>query len=250
MEEKNRVRLLRERTGLNRKEFSERFEIPYRTVTDWELGNRHAPEYVIRLLEYYVRLAEPGLCGRPVEESVKEHYITTYTGQRFYPTNPQAEAVHVEDIAHALSLITRGNGHVRTFWSVGEHCLCCAKEAKARGLSTRVVLACLLHDAGECYLSDIPRPFKAELPGYRASEARLISMIYEKFLGSDLSEEEARLVDEIDDAMLWSDMWNLFGIREWEERPETLTTPDYTVRAFAEVEREYLEMFRRESLEL
>ena len=75
-------------------------------------------------------------------------------------------------------------------------------------------------------------------------------MIYEKFLGSDLSEEEARLVDEIDDAMLWSDMWNLFGIREWEERPETLTTPDYTVRAFAEVEREYLEMFRRESLEL
>ena len=29
--------------------------IPYRTVTDWELGNRHAPEYIIRLLEYYLQ---------------------------------------------------------------------------------------------------------------------------------------------------------------------------------------------------
>ena len=122
MEEKNRVRLLRERTGLNRKEFSERFEIPYRTVTDWELGHRHAPEYVIRLLEYYVRLAEPGLCGRPVEESVKEHYITTYTGQRFYPTNPQAEAVHVEDIlvrGGALPVLREGGEGQRTVHAGG-----------------------------------------------------------------------------------------------------------------------------------
>lgn len=29
--------------------------IPYRTVTEWERDNRHAPEYVLRLLEYYIR---------------------------------------------------------------------------------------------------------------------------------------------------------------------------------------------------
>ncbi|MCD7716314.1 MAG: XRE family transcriptional regulator [Lachnospiraceae bacterium] len=40
---------------MNRKEFCEYFQIPYRTVTDWELGNRHAPEYVIRLLAYYIQ---------------------------------------------------------------------------------------------------------------------------------------------------------------------------------------------------
>ena len=60
------------------------------------------------------------------------NYITTYTGKHFEPTNPDQEAICIEDIAHALSLITRGNGHVKTFWSVGEHCLCCAKEAAAR----------------------------------------------------------------------------------------------------------------------
>ena len=46
---------LRESTGMNRKEFCEYFGIPYRTVTEWERDNRHAPEYLIRLLEYYIR---------------------------------------------------------------------------------------------------------------------------------------------------------------------------------------------------
>ena len=56
MENKNRVRELRESTGMNRKEFCEYFQIPYRTVTEWERDNRHAPDYVLRLLEYYVRM--------------------------------------------------------------------------------------------------------------------------------------------------------------------------------------------------
>ena len=52
----NKVRELRELTGLNRKDFCAKYEIPYRTVTEWELGQRSAPPYVLRLLEYYIRL--------------------------------------------------------------------------------------------------------------------------------------------------------------------------------------------------
>ena len=61
MEEKtfqNRMKKLRESTGLNRKEFCEQFDIPYRTVTEWELGHRNAPPYVFRFLEYYIRMQE------------------------------------------------------------------------------------------------------------------------------------------------------------------------------------------------
>ena len=61
MEEKtfqNRMKELRESTGLNRKEFCEQFDIPYRTVTEWELGHRNAPLYVFRFLEYYIRMQE------------------------------------------------------------------------------------------------------------------------------------------------------------------------------------------------
>lgn len=50
-----KVKELRELTGMNRKEFCEYFGIPYQTVTDWELGLRNAPDYVLRLLEYYIR---------------------------------------------------------------------------------------------------------------------------------------------------------------------------------------------------
>lgn len=50
--------------------------------------------------------------------------ITTYSGKHFDITHPNPEAICIEDIAHALSLICRGNGHVTTFYSVGQHCLC------------------------------------------------------------------------------------------------------------------------------
>ena len=87
-------------------------------------------------------------------------YITTFTGKHFYPTDPDPSAICMEDIAHALPMICRGNGHVHSFWSVAEHSICCAKEARARGFSNKIILACLLHDASECYMSDVPRPFK------------------------------------------------------------------------------------------
>lgn len=56
MEFRDRIVSLRESTGMTRKEFSEYFQIPYRTITEWERDNRHAPEYVLRLLEYYIRM--------------------------------------------------------------------------------------------------------------------------------------------------------------------------------------------------
>ena len=51
-----KIKELRKCTGMNRREFCEYFDIPYRTVTEWERDNRHAPAYVLRLLEYYIRM--------------------------------------------------------------------------------------------------------------------------------------------------------------------------------------------------
>ena len=176
------------------------------------------------------------------------NYITTYTGRHFEPADPDPEMIRIEDIAHALSMICRGNGHVKTFWSVGQHCINCANEARARGLSDRMVLACLLHDASECYMSDIPRPFKKELPEYRAHEERLLDMIYEKFLGSPLTQAEQIRLKEIDDAMLWYDLELLLHEPQSGEKPELHIDLDYTVRPFPDVEKEYLAIFQRFAL--
>ena len=46
---------LRKSTGMNRRQFCEEFEIPYRTVTEWERGTRNAPKYVLKFMEYYIQ---------------------------------------------------------------------------------------------------------------------------------------------------------------------------------------------------
>ena len=56
MKAREELRKLRESTGMNRKEFCEYFEIPYMTETDWELGNRRVPLYLLRLMEYKIQM--------------------------------------------------------------------------------------------------------------------------------------------------------------------------------------------------
>ena len=47
---------LRPSTGMTRREFCEYFEIPYRTLQDWELGNRKMPDYLLRLMAYKAKM--------------------------------------------------------------------------------------------------------------------------------------------------------------------------------------------------
>lgn len=64
---------LRKMIGLNRRQFSERMEIPLRTLEEWEAGRRKMPEYLLRTLSYYIRmnkyLEEKGL-KKQVDEEV------------------------------------------------------------------------------------------------------------------------------------------------------------------------------------
>lgn len=171
------------------------------------------------------------------------NHITTFTGKHFYPTDPDITKIDIRDIAHALSMTCRGNGHVKTFFSVGQHCINCAREAKLRGLSNRMVLACLLHDASEAYMSDVPRPFKHMIPEYIAIEERLLAVIYEKFLGSPLTGEEERMLKIIDDDLLYYDMEELLKEPFDREPPKLHITLNYQFIPFGDVEREYLEVY-------
>ena len=47
---------IRNRTGMNRKDFAEWLDIPYRTMQEWELGRRAMPEYVLCLIAYKVQM--------------------------------------------------------------------------------------------------------------------------------------------------------------------------------------------------
>ena len=104
---------------------------------------------------------------------VKEIYpIITVTGVTMYPLAPKKEDFRILDIAHALSLMVRANGHFNTFYSVAQHSLACSLEGEARGYSKRIQLALLLHDASEAYISDLTRPVKEGVPYYKEIEAK------------------------------------------------------------------------------
>jgi len=98
-------------------------------------------------------------------ETERGDWIQVYSGGKFYPEDPQPEDIHIEDIAHALSLQCRFGGHCESFYSVAQHC-CTVSNL----LPPRFKLWGLLHDAPEAYLMDIPRPIKPLLPEYQCLE--------------------------------------------------------------------------------
>lgn len=170
-------------------------------------------------------------------------FIMTYCGVRFYPLDPNSEDIEIMDIAHALSMMTRANGHFKHFYSVAQHSINCAKEAKQRGYSKRVQLGCLLHDGSEAYLSDITRPVKKHLANYKEIEHRLQTMIFDKFGLGDLQEEEKYQIFGLDDTLLYYEFLLLKDYRIFKEKPEILSAPDVSERKISEVKAEFITMF-------
>ena len=169
--------------------------------------------------------------------------INTYTKNRIDPCSPEENEIIIEDIAHALSLLCRSGGHFPSFYSVGQHSIACAKEAKARGYSKKIQLACLLHDASEAYIADITRPVKEKLQEYRVYEKKLQDMIYKKFIGEMLDKDETKLISLIDDAMLFHEFKFFMDISLSDLSTEIETSPDYNFYSFKKIENDFLELF-------
>lgn len=107
--------------------------------------------------------------------------MTTYTGRQFWPIDPRPDDVHIDDIAHGLSMLCRYGGHTMDFYSVAEHC-CHVHDAAPQEHKAWA----LLHDASEAYIADIIRPLKPSLAGYYAHEGRVMRAVCVRFglLGS------------------------------------------------------------------
>lgn len=108
-------------------------------------------------------------------------WIMTFTGKKFYPTNPDSDLINIVDIAHALSNICRYAGHSKFFYSVGQHSILLAEYVKKIGLSKEHQLAALTHDSSEAYLVDIPKPVKHCFKGYAEAEDKVSDAVAQKF---------------------------------------------------------------------
>ncbi len=170
-------------------------------------------------------------------------HITTYTGKLFDPLVATADEVDITDIAHALHLVCRANGHFPHFYSVAQHSINCAKETFARGYSKRIQLGCLLHDASEAYMSDVTRPLKKALPDYLKSEERLQNVIWSKWITPELTEEEKKQIFEVDDAVFYYEFLMLMGKRMFNEEPLLKSRPSFDFENFEKVKSTFLNLF-------
>lgn len=128
-------------------------------------------------------------------------WFQTYTGLQFWPFDPLPSEIEIEDIAHALSLQCRFNGHIREFYSVAQHSVLVSaiiESAHARWG--------LLHDAAEAYIGDMVRPLKIGQPDFRCVEAAVMAAVCARF---GLQPEEPPEVKQADDILLMTERRDL-----------------------------------------
>ena len=75
--------------------------------------------------------------------------ISTYTGLEVDLLNLQENDINIYDIAHSISMIVRFNGHIKFFYSVGQHCILVSEVLKDSNYSVKMQLYGLLHDASD-----------------------------------------------------------------------------------------------------
>jgi uncharacterized protein len=120
--------------------------------------------------------------------------IRTYGGTLFDFAHPELSPISIEDIAHSLSLLCRFAGHCKEFYSVAEHCY-----RVSFVVPEEHALWGLMHDAGEAYCVDVPRPLKhlTGMESYRAHEKRVMKAICQWFGLPEEEPAEVKLADKI-----------------------------------------------------
>jgi hypothetical protein len=120
-------------------------------------------------------------------------WMQTYSGRQFWPIDPRSDEIFIEDIAHALSMQCRYAGHSLRFYSVAEHSVLLSDV-----VSPEHALWALLHDASEAYLTDVIRPLKPYLTGYKFREKKVMQAVAERFrlkgeMPSEVEQADSRI---------------------------------------------------------
>lgn len=120
--------------------------------------------------------------------------ILTFTDRWFDLADPYARDVFIHDVANGLAQTNRYAGQIRYPYSVAQHSVLCARVAAPED-----AFEALMHDAAEAYLTDMPKPGKNAIVGYREAEKRIDAAVRERF---GLPRECSAAVKAVDVRML------------------------------------------------
>lgn len=136
-------------------------------------------------------------------EAVDYNHIRTRSGKYVNVFDPVPEMFEIEDIAHALSNIPRWAGHCKSFYSVAEHSVLCARNPSIKD-DPKLKYQALMHDASEAFLLDMPSPIKKQLGRYKTIEFQLMHVLAKRFDFQFPLSEEVKAIDQ----MILIDEWD------------------------------------------
>ncbi len=129
----------------------------------------------------------------------KRTYVATYSGKKFYPFDPQVEDIDILDIASSLSKQCRYSGHTTKFYSVAEHSVLVSSQLDYDDILAKWGL---LHDAGEAYITDVPKPIKSLFPRVQEAENKILQQVAVCF---DLPWPIPKEVHRVDQRMIYDE---------------------------------------------
>jgi hypothetical protein len=169
-------------------------------------------------------------------------WMSMASGRVFWPLDPRADEVHIDDIAQALSNVCRFGGRCSEYYSVAQHSVWVARyvERSWPVLPHVALLAmhALLHDTAEAYLGDVVRPLKPAMVVQRVlgdgknsplvfrqeefcvTEQRVLLAIYEHLRMPFPSVADESKVKHADNVALATEARDLMGDPRWPELPE------------------------------
>jgi hypothetical protein len=136
--------------------------------------------------------------------TVSPSAIQLWSGRFFDFHDMRPEDVSINDIAHALSMLCRFNGHVDKFYSVAQHSVLVSHHVQPE-----YALVGLMHDATEAYIGDMASPLKKQIPAFAEFEDKLWLIIAEKF---NLPKELPDDVHQIDKKACLTEAHDLMGV--------------------------------------
>jgi hypothetical protein len=172
-------------------------------IVTWERDNTRVGYCVDELL--------PAAAHDPMVQLTKEDqarngsWMQTRTGVSFYPLDPRASEINIEDVAHGLAMCCRYGGQCREFYSVAEHCVRVSEH-----VPQQYAREGLLHDLSEAYIGDMIRPLKhtPEMAEFRKAEAAIEVCAADAF-ALDTSPEAHTAVKRVDDRILLDEITQL-----------------------------------------
>ena len=148
--------------------------------------------------------------------NTRKNEISTINKIRFDPTNPSEDDIDIRDIAHALSMMTRANGHFTEFYSV---------------------------DSAESYIGDMTRPLKMHFPLFSEYEKKLQKVIFSKYATLDIDDVEKEKVKSVDDSLLYHEFLCYHGDKLFDFTPEIHIDVKDNSKNISETEKEFLCMY-------